>query len=106
MSVGTVLGTPGYFPMAKVWRDGSKKWDIWALAAIILEADMNIDVYLPTQDEKQALQLFHQHCYHPDTCKHLKSFLTEIFNAKRTDDLLSLEDMKTQLQHIKFRNNY
>ena len=67
---------------------------------------MNIDVYLPTQDEKQALQLFNQHCYHPDTCKHLKSLLTEIFNAKRTDDLLSLEDMKTQLQHIKFRNNY
>ena len=52
MTLGTVLGTPGYFPMAKVWRDGSKKWDIWALAAIILEADMNIDVYLPTQDEK------------------------------------------------------
>ena len=45
MTLGTVLGTPGYFPIAKVWRDGSKKWDIWALVAIILEADMKIDVY-------------------------------------------------------------
>jgi serine/threonine protein kinase len=41
MTKGSVRGTPGYFPLREEWRNGSDKWDIWALAAMILEADMD-----------------------------------------------------------------
>jgi len=43
---GTVLGTPGYFPCYEGWTDGTYKWDIWAFAAMICEADMGFDEYL------------------------------------------------------------
>jgi eukaryotic-like serine/threonine-protein kinase len=41
MTKGNVRGTPGYFPFREDWRNGSDKWDTWALAAMILEADMD-----------------------------------------------------------------
>jgi serine/threonine protein kinase len=42
---GTVLGTQGYFPERDNLRDGSVKWDLWAYAAIVLEADMKEKKY-------------------------------------------------------------
>ena len=47
-------GTPGYFPLANKWRDGSKKWDIWAMAAIILECDIHKDGYYKTKGENDT----------------------------------------------------
>lgn len=41
MTVGSCRGTPGYFPIREQWRNGSIKWDIWAIAAMVLEADMD-----------------------------------------------------------------
>ena len=43
---GIVKGTGGYFPQASEWQNGSHKWDIWAVAAIICESDMPKDAYL------------------------------------------------------------
>ena len=43
--MGTVRCTPGYFPMNEDLRDGSVLWDIWALAAMILECDMEVNEY-------------------------------------------------------------
>ena len=37
---GTICGTPGYFPERRKLNEGSKFWDVWAFAAIVLEADM------------------------------------------------------------------
>lgn len=50
-TVGTARGTPGYIPFAYNWRDGSRRWDVWALAAMILEADMEKDSYYKTKGE-------------------------------------------------------
>jgi serine/threonine protein kinase len=41
----TVKGTIGYFPICRDLRDGSTRWDVWALAAMILEADMSPGEY-------------------------------------------------------------
>ena len=41
MTIGHVRGTPRYFPLRDEWRNGSTKWDMWALTAMILEADMD-----------------------------------------------------------------
>ena len=40
MTITKDRGTPGYFPNRARWRDGSSRWDIWALMAIMAEADM------------------------------------------------------------------
>ena len=74
-SSGSIFGTPGYYPSATKWRDGSRKWDIWSLAAIILEADMDLDEYLHTRDERGALSKFHQHSLHPHTCYPLRDLV-------------------------------
>lgn len=45
MTITRVRGTPGYFSENAEWRNGSRKWDLWALGAMILESDMPKKVY-------------------------------------------------------------
>ena len=45
-TIGHIRGTPGYFPDSTKHRDGSHQWDVWSLGAMILECDMEIDVYM------------------------------------------------------------
>ena len=47
----TVLGTQGYFPERDNLRDGRVKWDLWAYAAIVLEADMKEKKYYAANRE-------------------------------------------------------
>ena len=54
---GTFLGTPGYYPYKTMMDDGSPKWDVWALGAMILEADLETDVYLNVDSERVAQNL-------------------------------------------------
>ena len=51
MTFAIVRGTPGYFPEEETWRNGTKRWDVWALAAIILESDMPVDEYKKAKTE-------------------------------------------------------
>ena len=51
VTVDTVRGTPGYFPYRDKWRDGSAKWDVWSIGAILLEANLRPDEYHNTKDE-------------------------------------------------------
>ncbi len=52
---GTVRGTEGYFPEKEQLRDGSTKWDIWSLGAMILEADLERNEYLRVKNERGSL---------------------------------------------------
>lgn len=61
ISKGTVRGTPAYFPERDDWRDGSAKWDIWALAAMILEFDLRPNVYYKVNSEREAINLSQKH---------------------------------------------
>ena len=47
-TINTIVGTPGYFPNWAKMRDGSKDWDIYSLACIILETDMPSNAYYKT----------------------------------------------------------
>ena len=51
--IGTVKGTPGYYPNREDIRDGSTYWDVWALVAIMAESDMEKDAYYKVETEKQ-----------------------------------------------------
>ena len=48
------LGTPGYQPDSKHWKDTDFNWDYWALGAIILESDMRPNDYYEVTCEKDA----------------------------------------------------
>jgi len=54
-SKGSILGTPGYYPNFLNLRDGSTRWDVWALAAVILEADMEPGAYRTASNERGSL---------------------------------------------------
>ena len=51
---GTFVGTEGYYPYKPNLEDGSPKWDIWALGAMILEADLEKDKYYNITNEREA----------------------------------------------------
>jgi serine/threonine protein kinase len=67
-TLGTAMGTPGYTPFADKWRDGSKRWDVWALAAMVLEADMGKDGYYRTKGEDDTIKKLEIHIKKPSTC--------------------------------------
>lgn len=50
---GSKFGTLGYYPekSCKQWKDASEYWDLWAMGAIIMEADMPFGKYKNTYDE-------------------------------------------------------
>ena len=54
---GTMVGTDGYYPFKPNMDDGSPRWDVWALGAMILEADMEKDQYLNIDSERAAQNL-------------------------------------------------
>lgn len=78
-------GTPGYFPQAKSWRNGSTKWDMWALAALICEADMPLGEYPPMLSEDKALKKIRAHLQKKTTCANLANLMGKIVFAKRED---------------------
>ena len=45
-TVAQTRGTPGYSPQTKYWLDGSTCWDLYALGALVLEADMVTDYFI------------------------------------------------------------
>jgi hypothetical protein len=73
--MGHVKGTPGYFPLREDWRDGSVRWDVWAMAAIILESNMEKDAYYDTKDERDSVSKARQHLKTPRVCIHLKKLI-------------------------------
>lgn len=61
MSFVCVRGTPLYFPEDVEWRNGSKKWDVWAIAAIILEADMPLKAFKNVSIVEESTKLAEDH---------------------------------------------
>ena len=51
---GTFVETDVYNPYKLNMDDGSPKWDVWALGAMILEADLEKDEYLRVNNERVA----------------------------------------------------
>ena len=54
---GSFVGTEGYYPYKPQLEDGSTKWDIWALGAMILEADLEKDQNSRGDNERVAQNL-------------------------------------------------
>ena len=77
MTMPLPRGTPGYFPENAEWRNGSKKWDVWALAAIILEADMQKDEYKKLNKEELCIKAAEEHIKTRKASRTLKQIMKE-----------------------------
>jgi hypothetical protein len=85
------LGTPGYFPVTKEWKEGDKRWDIYALA-IICECDMPLDEYYKVQRENEAKHLIRKHLDRPSTCIRLKEIMNNtVTRGPKTEVALLVE---------------
>jgi len=71
------LGTPGYQPDSRHWKDTDFNWDYWALGAIILESDMRPNDYYQVASEKDAKKVASKHLAHPQTSKCIKKIVKD-----------------------------
>lgn len=87
------LGTPGYFPTSQSWQNGHINWDVWALVAIIFEADMQLDEYLDTKKEADSKYKMRKHTGRVGTSKKLTEIgANTIFNSKK-EGMMNLNDI-------------
>ena len=96
-------GTPGYFPIRPNLKDGSVLWDVWAIAAIILEADMRPGEYYGVKDERGAHFKGLEHCKDKETSPALRRLLDHTLLRSEVGTMEGLVFIRRQLQQIKFR---
>jgi len=97
-----VRGTPGYTPENADWAMGSYKWDLWAFAAIICEADMPRDAYMSLNKEATCLKAIEKHINLKTTDERLKYLMKETVFKKKKDAMIDSESIKNELMRIKF----
>jgi serine/threonine protein kinase len=99
---GTFVGTEGYYPFKPQLDDGSTKWDIWALGAMILEADLEVDVYRRVDNERMAQNLCEQHLKRNDVSQELKEVLKMTVMAAQAVDIEKLEVIMPLIPRMRF----
>ena len=77
MTIARVWGTPGYFPENAEWRNGSKKWDMYAIGAIFLECDLPKKRYKEVTIEEETIKLAEDHIKKRKVDMSLKKILRE-----------------------------
>jgi hypothetical protein len=87
-------GTPGYCPVRPNLKDGSTRWDLWSLAAMILEADMKPGEYMAIQTERGAIAQGEDHAKQPETCTNLHRLLNHTMFRAETGQMEGLEFIK------------
>ena len=95
---GNVRGTPGYFPERDNWKDGDVRWDIWAMGAIILEADMILDGYYHSKDELDSRLKATKHLKEPKTCKHINRIVRKTLMTMRGENIIGWDEMVRELK--------
>jgi len=84
-------------------RDGSTRWDVWALAAIILEADMEPGAYRTASNERGCLLRAENHIKEQETSGHLRRLLNHTMLRSKDDNMDGLEFITEELKLIQFR---
>ena len=79
-------------------KDGSILWDIWAFAAIILESDMDADVYKQVNSERESITKAQKHLERNGVCDHLKAIIRGTLLRGRIIEMISLDEI---LEHLK-----
>jgi len=104
MTSGNIRGTPGYFPNKPNLKDGSTSWDVWAVAAIILEADMRPGEYYGVSNERSAHQKAEDHSKQKETSPALRVLLSHTLLRSEIHTMEGLFFIRKQLRNVTFRN--
>ncbi len=96
--MGTVRGTPGYFPLNEDLRDGSVLWDVWAFAAIILECDMEANEYKQVMEESESMMKAPKHLERPGVCEPIKKIIRGTLLKKNIEEMMGLDEIMDQLR--------
>jgi serine/threonine protein kinase len=99
----TVKGTVGYFPLFKDTRDGSTRWDIWALSAMILEADMYPGEYRNVSNERGSMFKAQEHMRDAATSEGMKKLLNRTMLRSESDNTEGLQFISQQLEKVQWR---
>ena len=98
-----MLGTLGYIPKTAKWNDGSEVYDIWAMGAIIMEADMQLDQYFNTLEADVSKVKAKAYIKEKNVCKHLVAIVKKTVLAEKKADFISLEELERQVREARFR---
>ena len=99
---GSVRGTPGYYPVGLDTKDGSHLWDVWALAAIILESDMEVDAYVRVMSERGSLFKAEKYREEKSVSTYLKQLVRGTLLRSKLEDMLTLDRIMVLLQQIQW----
>ena len=80
---------------------GSKAWDIYSYACIILETDE----YLSVNNARSIEWKAEKHVRRDDVCPQLKMLLRGTILRGKLSDMISVDDMMCLLERVKFRVN-
>jgi len=97
MTSGSSRGTAGYFPVRPTMKDGSTLWDVWAVAAIILEADMSPGEYFGVSTERGGQQKAEQHTKEKETSPALRVLLSHTMLRAEVSTMEGLQFIRKQL---------
>lgn len=100
---GTVMGTPGYYPEREDWKDGDYQWDVWALAAIILECDMERDAYFSTKCEKDGKQRIKKYLDIKGIQQKMRQMAESIIMKPNLRAHINIDQIEEYLKYINFR---
>lgn len=96
-------GTPGYFPIRDTWNNGSVQWDIWALAVIILESDMEVNEYIICDSEREGKAAIKKHTERPRVCVNIKEIAKKIILEPEKNQKMTLDKLKSMVEKVRFR---
>ena len=84
------------------WRDGPKRWDVWSIAAMLLECDMEKDEYLKAKQDKDTKKMLRKHLKKPTVCKYLRAIWEGTILRKKKEEILTIDEVGKLLQKVKF----
>ena len=75
---------------------------MWAIAAVLLECDMDKDEYLHTKSDKETKVKLRKHLKKEGVCKHLRAIWEGTLLKKKSEDILSMDEVERLLHKVKF----
>ena len=99
----TLRGTPGYVPFQPTLEDGSVLWDVWSLAMIIVESDLEHDIFMKINSERHGLLEVEKYTKEKTTCKSIRRILNSTVTLGNIKGSMKLEEIKELLLTSNFR---
>jgi serine/threonine protein kinase len=96
-------GTPGYQPDHERWMDGYYMYDVFSLACIAVECDMEKDQFMKVGRESEIKSVMKKHIQDKKTCIHLVELINRCVLEPQGVHDITLDEVAELIKLIKFR---